>query len=214
MYKYIILDFGGVIVTPTTGYWDITPKFLELIDIDLLDKNLLKEKIKKYSYIKSEKIISLEEEYDMFNRFYTNVLSDFNISKDVINDIAYDRVYGFDKYKLYDNVVDELNKLKEKYKLILLSDNWPSVIEYMREYKIYDYFDKVYISSIYGVEKKDRVFFDYMINDYDIKEGDALFIDDNENNLEIASEKGLDVFLLDRSNNKTSKFKRINDLYI
>lgn len=30
--KYIILDFGGVLVYPPTGNWTITPKFLELID--------------------------------------------------------------------------------------------------------------------------------------------------------------------------------------
>ena len=36
-YKYIILDFGKVIAGPTTGHWDITPKFLELIDINKIN---------------------------------------------------------------------------------------------------------------------------------------------------------------------------------
>ena len=36
-YKYIILDFGNVLVTPTTGNWDITPKFLKLIDVDKIN---------------------------------------------------------------------------------------------------------------------------------------------------------------------------------
>ena len=34
-YKYIILDFGNVIVTPTTGDWHMTPKFKELIDVNI-----------------------------------------------------------------------------------------------------------------------------------------------------------------------------------
>ena len=42
MKKYIILDFGKVLAYPTTGNWDITPKFLELIDINKIDMNKLK----------------------------------------------------------------------------------------------------------------------------------------------------------------------------
>ena len=41
-YKYTILDFGKVIVKPTTGNWDITPKFLELIDINKIDVDKFK----------------------------------------------------------------------------------------------------------------------------------------------------------------------------
>ena len=68
----------------------------------------------------------------------------------------------------------------------MLSDNWPCVIPYMKENKIYHYFDKIYVSSIYGVEKKDKVFFDYPLKDFNIKPGEALFIDDNElNNLKL-----------------------------
>lgn len=215
MYKYIILDFGKVIVKPTTGYWDITPKFLKLIDINNIDKDLLKEMFNKYKDIKSRKIINLEEEYNMFIDYYTNVLNGIGIyDKDIVEKISYDRVYNFDKYTLYDKVVEELEYLRSKYKLILLSDNWPSVIEYMKKYDIYNYFEKVYVSSIYGVEKKDKVFFDYVINDFNIDK-DALFIDDNESNLDIAKEKGLYVLLLDRNNSITnSKYKVIHDLFL
>ena len=117
------------------------------------------------------------------------------------------------KYTLYDNIYNELNILKEKYKLILLTDNWPCVIDYLNKYNLYNYFDKIYVSSFYGVEKKDKVFFDYPINELNIIVGEALFIDDNELNLDIAKEKGLDVILMDRENIiKESKYKIINNL--
>ena len=78
---------------------------------------------------------------------------------------------------------------------------------------LYNYFDNIYISSIYGVEKKDKVFFDYPIKDLNIKPGEALFIDDNEINLDMAKEKGFDVMLMDRGNKiKESKYKIINNL--
>ena len=212
-YKYIILDFGKVIAKPTTGNWDITPKFLEFIDIKKIDIEKLKELRKKYDSILSEKVTTLEEEFNMFVRFYESILKVFDISKEIIEKISYDRTYNFDKYTLYDNIYDELKSLKEKYKLNLLTDNWPSVIDYLKEYDLYDYFDNIYISSIYGVEKKDKVLFDYLIKELNIRPGEVLFIDDNESNLDIAIEKGFDVMLMDREKKvKDSKYQIINNL--
>ena len=133
-------------------------------------------------------------------------LSGLGYSKDIAYKIAYDRTYNTNKYTLYDNIYKELEMLKEKYILILLTDNWPCVN---------DYFNKIYISSICGVEKKDKFFFDYPINEFNIKTGEALFIDDNELNLDIAKEKGFDVMLMDREKIvENSKHKIINDLFI
>ena len=212
-YKYIILDFGKVIAKPTTGNWDITPKFLEFIDIKKIDIEKLKELRKKYDSILSEKVTTLEEEFNMFVRFYESILKAFGIPKEIIEKISYDRTYNSDKYTLYDNVQDELKSLKEKYKLILLTDNWPSVIDYLKEYDLYDDFEKIYISSIYGVEKKDKVLFNYPIKELNIRPNEALFIDDNEFNLDISLEKGLDVMLMDREKKvKDSKYQIINNL--
>lgn len=214
-YKYIVLDFGKVIAAPTTGNWDITPKFLELIDITKVDIEKFRLLRKEYAYILSEKVTTLEEEHSMFVRFYEKILSESDYSKAVVEKIACDRTYNFDKYTLYDNIYQELEKLKEKYILILLTDNWPCVNNYLVQKDLNNYFDKIYISSIYGVEKKDKVFFDYPINEFNIKSGEALFIDDNEFNLDIASEKGFDVMLMDREKIiKNSKYKIINDLFV
>ena len=118
------------------------------------------------------------------------------------------------KYILFNDIIDELNKLKENYKLLLLTDNWPSVYDFLRENKIDKYFEKIYVSSEYGVEKKDGVFFNYSIKDFKKKKGEALFIDDNEKNLDKAKEKGLDVLLMDRYNKiESSKYKIINNLF-
>ncbi len=62
-------------------------------------------------------------------------------------------MFEFDKYELYDDVKETLKDLSNNYKLILLSDNWPSVIEYMKQEDIYNLFEKIYVSSIYGQQK-------------------------------------------------------------
>jgi len=215
-HKYLILDFGKVIVYPTTGDWDITPKFLELIDINKIDLDKFNEIRNKYSYLLSERLITREEEYDMFIRFYDSILNKLNIpgyNLEIGKQIAYDRTYNHDKYTLYDCIYSELDKLKEKYTLILLTDNWPCVNNYLIDHDLYDYFDRIYISSVYQELKKDGVFFNHPIEDYNIKNHEAIFVDDTEINLDEAHKKGMDVYLMDREKViKKSKYNIIHDL--
>lgn len=215
--KYLILDFGKVLAYPVTGHWFITPLLNKIVENGEINREELLEKIDEYSYMVGRKLETLDEEYKMFYDFYENVLSNINFpnySKEIVEKIANNITYGSDKYKMYDAVKGELKKLKDKYTLLLLSDNWPCCNRLMKEYKIYDYFDKIYISSVYGVTKGERVFFDYPINDYNIKQGEAIFVDDNEKLLDIAEEKGLYVRLMDRENEVTnSKHKIIHNLY-
>ena len=78
----------------------------------------------------------------------------------------------------------------------------------MKYYGIYDLFTKVYVSSIYGEEKKDKIFFDNPINDFNIKPNEAIFIDDNEVLLDIAVSKGFEVRLMDREERNFYKEQR------
>lgn len=216
MIKYIVLDFGKVLAYPTTGNWHITPKFLELININQIDNAALKEAITNNQQLLDKKITNLEEEYNMFIEFYNNILLQcnyLNYDMETVKKIAFNRTYENDKYMPYEGVKKELLALSSKYKLLLLSENWPDAINSLKEYGIYNLFSKIYISSIYGQVKKDGIFFDNPINDFNIKNGEAMFIDDNEKLLEIAQAKGYDVRLMDRKNKiTTSKFKIIHDL--
>lgn len=215
MTKYIILDFGNVLAYPTSGDWFITPKFKELVNMDIFDVDKYKSLNTKYSKILSERLITLEEEFEMFKRYYDNVLKDcyHDYDSSILYDIAYNRTFEFDKYGLYDDVVESLNNLRDNYKLIMVSDNWPCGIEYLKHYNIHDVFDKIYISSIYDCEKKDGLLFDYPIKDYNIKDGEAIFVDDKEELLDVAVNKGLDVLLMDRSNDVlSSKYNTISSM--
>ncbi len=101
-YKYLILDFGNVIATPSGLDWDITPKFLELVDFDSVDKDKFNEARLKHIDLLSEVMTTLEEEYDMFTRFYDGILSNIdlpNYNKKIAEEIAYDRTYKNNKYK-------------------------------------------------------------------------------------------------------------------
>ncbi|MBE6160174.1 MAG: hypothetical protein E7157_03915 [Lactobacillales bacterium] len=216
MLKYVILDFGKVIAGPTTGDWFMTPCFLENVDINLIDKELFKEALNKYGHFKDGLITTLEEEYECFYNLYSNALKEINYPKycdEIAKNIAHNFTYKNDKYTFYNGIEKELEELNKKYTLILLTDNWPCVNRILDEKNLTKYFSKIYVSSIYGKQKKDYVLFDYPISDYNIKEKEAIFIDDNESLLDIAKLKGLDVMLMDREGIvETSKYNIINNL--
>jgi len=215
--KYVILDFGKVLAGPPTGHWFITTKFLGVVDMEIVSIEDINLAIKKYSPIISKQITTIDEEYEMFYEFYDSILKEIKYpkySKEIVQQIAYDFAYYDNKYEYYEGIKEELEYLKSKYKLILLTDNWPSVTRILDREDLTKYFAKIYISSCYGVEKKDGLFFDYPINDFNIKKGEAIFIDDDELNISVGKEKGLEVLLMDRENKlKDSKYPIINNLY-
>ena len=212
--KYIIFDFGKVLGYPISGKWSLTSKFMSFLSNSNMDMNKVKDVISENKYLVRDDlpIKTLEEEYNMFISFYSNILDGLGLNKDMAKEIAFDKVYNNSEYLLYDDVKDVLNVLNKKYKLIMLTNNFPSIIDYLKNEDIYDLFDKVYVSSICETSKNEEKFFDMVINDYNIKESEALFIDDFEDNLDIGIRKKLNVVMLDRENKKDSKYKKISNL--
>lgn len=204
--KYLVLDFGYVLFYPVSGDWFITPKFLELVDINKIDKEKLKKAVYSEDYFINRKMTTYEEEYEDFKLYYTAIFEKigYDISEKKIEEIVYNFAYECDKYNIYDGVKEELEMLSKKYTLIMLSDNWPCGNRMLKKAGIYDYFEKIYFSSYYGVRKKDKVFFDYPIKDFNIKNKQAIFVDDNEDLLKIAEEKG---FIAKRMNREKKEMK-------
>lgn len=215
MKKYLILDFGKVLAYPVSGEWFVTAKFYDYLDKDRF--NLEKYLEKMESFFWDYKLQDEKEELKMFIPYIKEALIYSGYECDDLDllskNLAEDFVYNNDKYLLYDDTIEMLNKLKDEYTLICLSDNWPSGRLYMKESGIYDYFDRVYISSDYGYTKRDKLFFDEPINDYGIKENEAIFVDDSERLVEYAKEKGLIPVLMNRSDkSNTYSGKQVKSL--
>lgn len=215
--KYLILDFGLVLGKPKTGNWFITPNFYEIIGKNKIDLKRLNVLFNKYNENISKKIITKEEEYKAFKEFYLNILNELKIVKneeETAEKLAEDFVYNEDKYIMYDDVYEFLEKQSQKYILILLSDNWPCVYAILKNWGIDKFFTKIYISSEYPALKKDGLLFDYAMNEFKIKKDEAIFIDDNPELLEVADKKKLIPVLMDRANlhKDYSKYKRIQNL--
>ena len=215
--KYLILDFGLVLGKPKTGNWFITPNFYEIIGKNKIDLKRLNVLFNKYNENISKKIITKEEEYKAFKEFYLNILNELKIVKneeETAEKLAEDFVYNEDKYIMYDDVYEFLEKQSQKYILILLSDNWPCMYAILKNWGIDKFFTKIYISSEYPALKKDGLLFDYAMNEFKIKKDEAIFVDDNPELLEVADKKKLIPVLMDRTNlhKDYSKYKRIQNL--
>ena len=215
--KYLILDMGYVLVKPTAGDWLVTPVLLKNVDMNKINVNKASKVISELGYILDGKAETLNEEKELMMKFYTEVFKklEYDISEEKIIEIVDDFVYNVTdtKYTMYDDVKQELERLSKKYTILMLSDNWPDAFGYLEKHDIEKYFDKIYISSVYGELKSDKVLFDHPINDYNIKPEEAVFVDDKEPLLDIAVEKGLDVMLMDRGHKvHNSKHKTIHCL--
>lgn len=214
--KYLILDFGKVLARPSSGNWFITPNFYKILKKDKINLNEFEDCTIKLNNLISMKMETELEEYEAFTKFYCEILMHMKYTEnvdDMAKKLSNDFVYNDKKYTMYEDTKENLKRLSQKYKLILLSDNWPCAFRIMKNLGIDQYFDKLYISSVYDCQKKDGILFDYPIKDYNIKPGEAIFVDDNEELVDIANEKGLKSIIMDREGTiKESKYRKIYSL--
>ena len=142
----------------------------------------------------------------MFDIKYSEISDELLLQ--MSNSITYDN----DRYTFYDDVKNSLETLSTKYRLIILSDNFPSIKRILKDMKIDKYFDTMIISTFYGYPKKDKVLFEILKNNIKYDKETAIFIDDSEINLDIAKEYNLIPIKMDRNNNSNSKYLTISNL--
>ncbi len=171
--------------------------------------------INKILLVKTE-----EDEFAMFKEFYEIVLKEIkytSISEEIINSLASDNVYNDDKFYFFDDVEPELQRLKDKYILGVVSDTWPSLERVFINKSLRKYFSTFVMSSIYGSYKAEKVLFKIAIEEIGVKPEEVIFIDDSESNLVAAEDFGMIPILIDRydRNDIESKYpiiKSLNDL--
>ena len=213
--KYIIFDIGGVFLKPTTGHWFITP-YINKILKNNLDMEKFKLSLKNnYELVNEISLKTEEEERIMFYNYYKESLEDIKyseISDELLLQMSNSITYDNDRYTFYDDVKNSLETLSTKYRLIILSDNFPSIKRILKDMKIDKYFDTMIISTFYGYPKKDKVLFEILKNTIKYDKETAIFIDDSEINLDIAKEYNLIPIKMDRNNNSNSKYLTISNL--
>lgn len=104
--------------------------------------------------------------------------------------------------------INLISELKKKYKLLLLSNTNRLHIEVSAAGEfakygktIHDFFDKCYFSYEMGMAKPDKEIFNAVLADAGVTAAECLFLDDGPKNIAVASELGIQTYLVDVTEN-------------
>lgn len=93
-------------------------------------------------------------------------------------------------------MLDLLEKLKDKHKLVVFSSTGKEWMEYKKQkYHLDRYFVDYITSCGAGLSKKDPALYQYVINHLGLKPEEILIIDDNQNVVEQAQKAGMNTIL-------------------
>ena len=194
MYKNYIFDFGQVIVK-------FDPEFMTKV------------------YIENSNEVKAVEDI-IFDRLYWDKLDEGTITDDEVKEGICSRVPEHLKEKaclVYDNWYENipfiegmpelLREIKQKGgKLFLLSniskgfaENYKNV---PRLAELFSLFDGLIFSGPIGFVKPSKEIFNYLLEKYNLKADECVFIDDNKNNIEGANKAGINAILFDGDANK------------
>ncbi len=192
MKKLIITDFFGVIgdEDSTVFFGKYCPEYKAQ---DLTDK---------YFHPGDRGEVTFEE-------IVSNVCRDFNFERDFVLKNLLEVPQPHKEY------IDILRKLKkEGHKVILLSNACDFLVPYlMKRYGVDDLFDGTFISYEIGHHKPDIDAFTYALEKVGCNPNDAVFIDDNQENVDSAASIGIHPFLFKNNEEKLKELSNfINDL--
>jgi len=97
--------------------------------------------------------------------------------------------------KVYEGTAEILRRCKEAGYTTYAASNWASDLFETAKARMtfLPYFDDVFVSGRVGLIKPDPAFFETMMKQFDFKAEEALFIDDNENNVLAARALGIET---------------------
>lgn len=198
--KGIIFDLGYTLITPLTNDWVLTESFFSFIPKETLHKQDPKKAFESFSNayqkLKDDHVChDTDKELKQWTQFYydfVNGMEGLSLSMEDAYIIAKDHTYNPDQFVLCEDTIETLTKLKQQgYKLGLLSDTWPSAVNFIKELGIYDFFDMRTYSFEEGKFKPDPEIFDTAIKRMELEPDEMLFVDDLLRNLIMAENFGM-----------------------
>ena len=188
--KNIILDIGGIITNVSDEI---------LIDHLHLSLQDLKEFLKK--------VYSRDEWKDCLRGKITQKeYLEKLIKEDKQNKTMYEKLLleEYQKFVLpvYMNTVNEIKKIKAKYKIYALSNLTEATYNYLKDLNVLDVFDDGVYSFECGFLKPQKEIYELLIDKYNLKKEECIFFDDSSRNVLAANELGI----------KAIKYNDINDI--
>ncbi|MGV8171351.1 MAG: HAD family hydrolase [Candidatus Woesearchaeota archaeon] len=117
--------------------------------------------------------------------------------------------------KLYPDTLPAIQKLKEKYVLILVANIDCFSREMVEKHKLGEYFNEMVLSCDAGMLKSDKGFYNTILNKLGLDTDDVVIVGDSiESDMETARNAGIKGILLDRNDRReySNKILSLNDL--
>lgn len=212
MITTVAFDYGRVLAYPVTGNWFITRKTPEILGVDVFKSVMSNEEAaysamkKAYKAFEKHLLYTESEEIDQFTQFFSLFLSymGIEISFQVCKELATDIVCNDDKVSFYDDVYEGLRTIKKKYKIVIISDTYPSLRRILNNKGIINLLDGLFMSCEYNKTKGTTEIFQIALAELREVPNNVVFIDDSVNNLQNAEKSGLFPILMDRNNTHTN----------
>ncbi len=190
MVKAILLDFWGTLVE--NGVWSPIKQVQQILQIDLPFSEYV---------VRMEKAM-MTQKFDSLKEAFESVCREFAIS---CPEQKMEQLIGlWNKSwmlaKPYEEVKEELEKLKKKNKLILVSNtDCFSINQVLDKFQLRDYFDRIYFSFDLGMIKTDENFLKTVLQKAKLKPEDCVMVGDSiVSDMEAAKTAGIKAILLDR----------------
>ena len=200
-----------VLVYPKSGQWFFPNCYFEYCKENGLQPNepSLNENYQiAYENLSSKKLITNEEQEERaFREFYELLFQgiDGKDNNDLIEKCTKGKVKDYTKYSFYDDVKLEIPRLANRYRLGIISDAWPSLLNVYKQKEMLDYFDPFVISSIKGFTKETEKLFLIALSEIDEEPEECLFVDDSYGNCVRAQDVGMKSIMLNRNKYQADK---------
>lgn len=219
--KGIFFDIGYTLLQMNTGDWRATNKFYEYVPREYL-AGLPGERIAR-AYEAGNRVLSQrnfvrteEEELAMNEASYRAMIDEFyelDVSDRDVREIARDRTYNMENYIFYDGLQEVFARVRERYRIGIISDTWPTADRVLKKAGVYEYIESRTYSCYLGVTKPDPRMFTHALADMGLRGEEALFVDDLPANLAAANQQGITpVLILTREEKGKSGFREIETL--
>ena len=203
MIKYVLFDLDGTLLDFNKGekmaFIDTMKKFMNYIPNNTECNEFSNINEYYFNEFKEGRMERKEFHFNRFKKIYEYLKYDGDIlesNKYYINSLKY-------QAELYDDVLDTIKYLKDKYRLFVASNGMTEVqVKRLEISNLNNYFEKNYVSEDIGFNKPDIEFFEFIfkdLNDYD-KDNYIIIGDRLDSDIEGALNSGIKSIYINRNN--------------
>lgn len=205
--KKLILDCGGVLVWPRLGDWNLPYGAAAILGErrakDLHTGRYLLAHRQCAAWLDEAQLVKDVAAERALRREYVRAMDaamGWRLTAAEIDALADDFTDNIRRYGFYEDAKVWLPRWRKRFALGILSDAMPSILPFMEQEGLLQYFDAAVISTQVGAIKPDARMYAAILEKLDADPADCLFVDDRPCNLEGAVKAGMRAVQMARSN--------------